>query len=80
MQKSYEYLRTNKIKGFCALVHAADLEPGVAAMLEATGLGKMKPNILLLGFKGDWRSCDPISLDQYFATIQYVLNIINIKF
>lgn len=47
-----------------------ELQPGTAAMLEAVGVGKMKPNILLIGYKNDWRHCDKKSLDQYFATMQ----------
>jgi len=48
------------------------MQQGVAAMLEVAGVGKMKPNILLMGFKNDWRTCDKPALDQYFATIQLV--------
>lgn len=60
----------HKIKGFCSLIDDASFQSGVSAMLEVAGVGKMKPNILLLGFKADWRNCDKQSLDQYFAAIQ----------
>jgi len=72
LQKAYKYLRTNKIKGFCSLIDNVEMQQGVAAMLEVAGVGKMKPNILLMGFKNDWCTCDQQSLDQYFATIQLV--------
>ena len=39
-------------------------------MLQVSGVGKMKPNILLMGYKKDWRTCDKESLDEYFAAIQ----------
>ena len=70
LQKAYKYLRMQKIKGFCSLIDNMEMQQGVAAMLEVAGVGKMKPNILLMGFKNDWRICDKPSLDQYFATIQ----------
>ncbi len=47
-----------------------DLQQGASALLQAVGVGKMKPNILLLGYKNDWQVCEKHSLDQYFATIQ----------
>ena len=50
-----------------------DIHNGVTAMLQASGVGKMKPNILLMGFKNDWRTCDQPALDQYFATIQLMI-------
>ena len=73
LQKAYGYLRRHKIRGFCALVDPGDaggLQRGTAALLQASGLGKMRPNIVLLGFKNDWRFCDRNALDQYFKTIQ----------
>jgi solute carrier family 12 sodium/potassium/chloride transporter 2 len=62
-----------KIKGFCSLIDNMDLQNGFTAMLQAFGVGKMKPNILSMGFKNDWRTCDQPALDQYFATIQLLL-------
>ena len=75
LQKAYKYLRMHKIKGFCSLIDNVEMQQGVAAMLEVAGVGKMKPNILLMGFKNDWRTCDKPALDQYFATIQLILFI-----
>lgn len=71
LQRSYKYLRNNDIKGFVSLIDNMDLATGTTAMLEVVGVGKIKPNILLMGFKNDWRTCDKQQLDDYFATIQY---------
>lgn len=49
-----------------------EVQQGAIALLQAAGLGKMKPNILLLGYKNDWQVCEKHVLDQYFATIQSV--------
>ena len=56
-----------------------DLPSGTSAMLEVVGVGKIKPNILLIGFKNDWRVCDQHSLSQYFATIQSVFQCLSLK-
>ena len=79
LQKSYKHLRTNDIKGFCSLIGNVDLPSGTSAMLEVVGVGKIKPNILLIGFKNDWRVCDQHSLSQYFATIQSVFQCLSLK-
>ena len=72
-------MRYNKIKAFYSLIDdtmvsclCADcsLQRGAAALLKTVGDGKMKPNILLMGFKDDWRTCDRDYLNQYFETIQ----------
>lgn len=56
-----------------------DMQQGTAALLQVTGVGKMKPNILLLGYKNDWQVCEKYSLDQYFAAIQLVLLVLPIR-
>ncbi len=69
-QKAYRYLRFTNIKGFCLIADNANLNTGVAAMLGLSGVGKVKPNILMMGYKNDWTTCDRNSLDQYVMTIQ----------
>ena len=53
------------------MIDNTDLQHGVSALLQVAGVGKMKPNILLLGYKNDWQVCDQPSLNQYFNIIQY---------
>ncbi len=43
---------------------------GVGAMLQATGVGKMKPNILLLGYQSEWKISKNSEIDEYFAAIK----------
>ena len=38
--------------------------------MQLSGLGKMKPNMLLMGYKRDWSDCPKDDLDAYFSTIQ----------
>lgn len=47
-------LRFTNIKGFCVVADNSNLHSGVAAMLGLTGVGKVYPNILMMGYKNDW--------------------------
>lgn len=69
-QKAYRYLRFTNIKGFCAVADNSNLHTGVAAMLGLAGVGKVKPNILMMGYKNNWLTCDRNALDQYVLTIK----------
>ena len=48
----------NKIKAFYSPIDDTSLQKSVAALLKTVGVGKIKPNILLMGFIGDWKTCD----------------------
>jgi solute carrier family 12 (sodium/potassium/chloride transporter), member 2 len=52
------------------MVDNMSLRRGVAALLETVGVGKMRPNILLMGYKNDWQTCDRDALEQYFGAVQ----------
>uniref|UniRef100_A0A4W4FQJ6 Solute carrier family 12 member 10, tandem duplicate 1 n=1 Tax=Electrophorus electricus TaxID=8005 RepID=A0A4W4FQJ6_ELEEL len=41
----------------------------ISMILEASGLGKLKPNTLVLGFKSNWKECSPYGLEDYVNTI-----------
>lgn len=38
---------------------------------QAAGLGKMRPNTLVLGYKRDWQTASPQSLEDYVGILQY---------
>uniref|UniRef100_A0A914I4H5 Solute carrier family 12 member 3 n=1 Tax=Globodera rostochiensis TaxID=31243 RepID=A0A914I4H5_GLORO len=54
-----DWLYEQHIKGFyCAVAHQS-LRDGVQCLLQTVGLGKMHPNILLIGFNSHWLGqCD----------------------
>lgn len=37
---------------------------------KASGLGRMKPNILVVGFKKNWQSAHPATLEDYIGILQ----------
>uniref|UniRef100_A0A8D2NTS4 Solute carrier family 12 member 3 n=1 Tax=Zosterops lateralis melanops TaxID=1220523 RepID=A0A8D2NTS4_ZOSLA len=66
-----KWLIKRKIKAFYTDVVAEDLRSGVQMLIQAAGLGKMRPNILVLGYKRDWRTASPQSLEDYVGILQY---------
>jgi hypothetical protein len=41
-------------------------------VVQAVGLGKLKPNVLFMGFKSNWQQAPPAEVNEYFAIIQLV--------
>lgn len=68
--KYTSWLRANKVKAFYSLVDGASFQDGATSLLQAAGLGKMRPNILLMGYKQDWASCLREQLNMYFNVMQ----------
>ena len=68
--KANSWLRTHHVKAFYTQVDEMTFEEGAKALLQASGVGKLRPNILLMGFKGDWRDCERDDLAMYFEMMQ----------
>uniref|UniRef100_A0A4W5R793 Solute carrier family 12 member 3 n=1 Tax=Hucho hucho TaxID=62062 RepID=A0A4W5R793_9TELE len=60
------WLNKRQIKSFYHGVVANDLRTGVKMLLQGAGLGRIRPNVLLTGFKRDWR-CSLMSLCICFS-------------
>ena len=43
---------------------------GISAMIQLAGLSRLKPNMVLLGYKADWMGADKNDLQIYFKTIR----------
>ena len=39
-------------------------------LFQLAGLGKLKPNVVLMGYKANWNKCDRADLKAYFNTLQ----------
>ncbi|KAI1235462.1 hypothetical protein IHE44_0002326 [Lamprotornis superbus] len=64
-----KWLTKRKIKAFYTDVVAEDLRSGVQMLIQAAGLGKMRPNILVLGYKRNWQTASPQSLEDYVGIL-----------
>ncbi|XP_060811351.1 bumetanide-sensitive sodium-(potassium)-chloride cotransporter [Bombus pascuorum] len=69
------WFRANKIKAFYSMVDGANFQDGTTSLLQAAGLGKMKPNILLMGYKQDWATCPRENLNMYFNVMHKALDM-----
>lgn len=67
--RSAAFLRAHKIKAFYSQVDELPFEAGAKALLQAAGVGKLKPNILLMGYKSNWQA-SPKDLLMYFNVLQ----------
>ncbi|XP_046400819.1 solute carrier family 12 member 3-like isoform X1 [Ischnura elegans] len=76
-RKTYRWLHRHRVRAFYAIAEGGEdgkLESGARALMTLVGLGKLKPNMLLMGFKGDWQTCDKEEVLQYFNIIHYALD------
>ncbi|XP_053954951.1 bumetanide-sensitive sodium-(potassium)-chloride cotransporter isoform X2 [Anastrepha ludens] len=74
-ERATTWFRKHRVKGFYSLVDGEDFESGSRALMQACGIGKLKPNILLMGYKNDWQACDKKDLDQYFNVMHKALDM-----
>lgn len=73
-RRATDWFQKHKIKAFYSFIDGENFETGSRALMQASGIGKLKPNILMMGFKTDWRTCERAELEQYFNTIHKVLD------
>ncbi|XP_003379845.1 solute carrier family 12 member 2 [Trichinella spiralis] len=52
----YGWLRRRKIKAFYAPVVIDNFNNGIEMLFQTSGMGKLCPNIVFLGYKSDWRT------------------------
>ncbi|KAM8893191.1 solute carrier family 12 member 3 [Spinachia spinachia] len=63
------WLNKRKVRSFYRGVVAAELRTGVNMLLQGAGLGRMKPNVLLMGFKTNFSSDTPQAAHDYIAVL-----------
>ncbi|KAM9753418.1 LOW QUALITY PROTEIN: solute carrier family 12 member 3 [Menidia menidia] len=63
------WLNRRKVRSFYRGVVANELRAGVSMLLQGSGLGRMKPNVLLMGFKKGWRSDSPQEAHNYIGIL-----------
>ena len=56
-------------RAFCDVVGAKTLHEGFISLLQLGGLGRLKPNIVLLGYKEGWKDASTESVAEYEALI-----------
>lgn len=69
MREAEKWFEARKIKAFYNIVDGIGFEEGVRALVQASGFGKLNPNIVLMGYKSDWRYCSYDDLQAYFNVL-----------
>ncbi|EFA05305.2 bumetanide-sensitive sodium-(potassium)-chloride cotransporter [Tribolium castaneum] len=69
------WLRAHKLRAFYMQVDGQNFEDGCTSLLKACGIGKLRPNILLMGHKSDWQTCSKDDLEQYFCVLHKALDL-----
>uniref|UniRef100_A0A3Q2X0J5 Solute carrier family 12 member 10, tandem duplicate 1 n=1 Tax=Haplochromis burtoni TaxID=8153 RepID=A0A3Q2X0J5_HAPBU len=64
-----KWLNKRKVRSFYTQFTADSLRDGVRYLIQASGLGKLKPNTLVLGFKSNWMESSPKSIEDYIHAI-----------
>uniref|UniRef100_A0A8C5A8T3 Solute carrier family 12 member 10, tandem duplicate 1 n=1 Tax=Gadus morhua TaxID=8049 RepID=A0A8C5A8T3_GADMO len=64
-----KWLNKRKVRSFYTPFDSDSLRGGTRQLMQAAGLGKLKPNTLVLGFKTGWREASEESLVDYVNTI-----------
>ncbi|XP_034770356.1 solute carrier family 12 member 3-like [Acipenser ruthenus] len=70
-----KWLNKRKIRSFYTSLSGDNLRDGARSLMQATGLGKLKPNTLFMGFKGNWQEDLPRNVDDYIGTIHDAFDI-----
>ena len=70
IQRGYAWMERHHIKGFYDVVESDRFDLGARAFFQLSGLGKLHPNMVLLGYKANWDECDPLATLQYFNVLQ----------
>nr|CAD7202668.1 unnamed protein product [Timema douglasi] len=66
LRTSISWLENHKIRSFFNIMDGLDFENGARALIQASGIGKLKPNVVMIGFKNDWQTCNTDDLLAYF--------------
>jgi solute carrier family 12 (sodium/potassium/chloride transporter), member 2 len=68
--EAQKWFDARKIKAFYNLVDNVEFENGVRSLIQTSGFGKLSPNIVLMGYKANWKSCSSQEIETYFNALQ----------
>ncbi|CAF2861873.1 unnamed protein product [Rotaria sp. Silwood2] len=68
------WLKKRNAKAFYQPLVAPTVRQGTMALLQCVGVGKMRPNVVFLGFKNDWLTKPQVTVD-YFNIIHDALDL-----
>ncbi|XP_062860454.1 solute carrier family 12 member 1 [Trichomycterus rosablanca] len=69
MEQNQIWLNKQKRKAFYAAVASDNFREGAESLLQASGLGRLRPNTLMLGFKKDWKTATTTDIQDYVGVL-----------
>ncbi|CAG2112869.1 unnamed protein product, partial [Medioppia subpectinata] len=72
--KQKQWLKNENINAFYKLIESDSVSVGAKSFIQASGIGKFTPNIVMLGYKSNWQSCDSLDLIDYYQIIHSILD------
>ncbi|CAI2348534.1 unnamed protein product [Caenorhabditis sp. 36 PRJEB53466] len=64
-----DWLRVREINAFGTAICCTNIADGANTLLQTAGLGRLSPNILMLGFKAGWEKAGKEVISEYFAML-----------
>lgn len=68
-KQAYQFLHKRKIKAFYTLVESESFSQGARCLMQCVGVGKLKPNVVFMGYKTNWQECSIEEVQEYFNVI-----------
>uniref|UniRef100_A0AAX7UIN6 Solute carrier family 12 member 10, tandem duplicate 1 n=1 Tax=Astatotilapia calliptera TaxID=8154 RepID=A0AAX7UIN6_ASTCA len=70
-----KWLNKRKVRSFYTQFTANTLRDGVRYLMQASGLGKLKPNTLVIGFKSNWMESSPTTYHFFHILLRIWSNL-----
>ena len=67
--ETYKWFFRRKVRAFYEHFAADNTLEGIRALIQTSGLGKLKPNILMLGYHRNWTNWNENSMEEYINVI-----------
>ena len=74
-QRAVKFFHQRKVDAFYEIKAGSSFSESALALMELSGLGKLKPNLLLIGYKTNWMECPLDELLEYFKVIHYAFDL-----
>uniref|UniRef100_A0A803TY68 Solute carrier family 12 member 3 n=1 Tax=Anolis carolinensis TaxID=28377 RepID=A0A803TY68_ANOCA len=59
------WLNARKIRSFYNFITTGNLRAGATSLMQVSGLGRLKPNTVVLGYKHNWQTDSPQNMENY---------------
>ncbi|KAJ8393119.1 hypothetical protein AAFF_G00068020 [Aldrovandia affinis] len=69
MERHQMWLNEKKRKAFYAAAASSTFRDGVESLLQASGVGRMRPNTVVIGFKQNWEKAEAGDVQNYVGVL-----------